>query len=61
MVSFGLNVIFAKSGTSDVLRWRLMISLNFVLMLIIIVCVFLNIIPESPNDCINRGDHEKAK
>jgi MFS family permease len=45
MMSFGLNTILLESGVGQILRWRLVVSLNFFVILIIIIGIVTKIIP----------------
>lgn len=61
MVSFGANTIVLKIGADQLLRWRIIISLNFFVILIIIIGIITKIIPESPNSLIPKGKIDDAK
>lgn len=45
MMSFGINTILLESGVDQILRWRLVISLNFFILLIIIIAIVTKFIP----------------
>lgn len=61
MGAFGLNTILLESGVGQILRWRLVVSFNFFVILIIIIGIITKIIPESPNSLIPKGKIEDAK
>lgn len=61
MGAFGINTILLKTGVDQVLRWRLVISLNFFIILIIIIAIVTKFLPESPNSLIPKGKIKDAK
>lgn len=61
MMSFGINTILLEAGVDQVLRWRLVISLNFFVILIIIMAIVTKFLPESPNSLIPKGKIKDAK
>ena len=61
MVSFGINTILLEAGTDQIVRWRLVISLNFFAILTIIIAIVTKVIPESPNSLIPKGKIDDAK
>ena len=52
MVVFGVNNIMLDSNTNQILRWRIVVSFNLIVILIIIIAILTKIIPESPNSLI---------
>ena len=61
MVVFGVNNILLDTNTNQIVRWRVVVSFNYIVILIIIIGVLTKIIPESPNSLILQGKIEEAK
>lgn len=55
MVSFGFNTILLEAGVDQIVRWRIVVSVNFFAILIIIIGIVTKLIPESPNSLIPKG------
>lgn len=55
MVSFGFNTILLEAGVDQIVRWRIVVSVNFFAILIIIIGIVTKMIPESPNSLIPKG------
>lgn len=55
MVSFGFNTILLEAGVDQIVRWRIVVSVNFFAILIIIIGIITKLIPESPNSLIPKG------
>ncbi len=45
MAAFGFNTVMLKTGVDQIVRWRVVISINFFAILAIMIFIFLNIIP----------------
>lgn len=56
MVAFGLNTIMLKAHLDEFIRWRIVVSVNFIAILIIIVSILTKFMPESPNSLIIHGN-----
>lgn len=55
IVSFGFNTILLEAGVDQITRWRIVVSVNFFAILIIIIGIVTKLIPESPNSLIPKG------
>ena len=45
MVVFGVNNILLDTNTNQIVRWRVVVSFNYIVILIIIISVLTKIIP----------------
>ncbi len=61
MGAFAINTILLEARLDELVRWRIVISLNFFVILIIIIGIITKLIPESPNSLIPKGKIEDAK
>ncbi len=45
MLSFGFNTIMLKGGLDQIIRWHVVVSVNFFAILIIIISILVKFLP----------------